>query len=154
MILGLCEFIKMCGKKSIKYLIFSFGLLHNIIDPHSTWESNGWFQYFLYSSFVFNTTATFPDIPLMKSTQKSFGIRTNSVTIPTYSSRMPRGTVSCPVNFFFKCCHKFSIGLRSGDCTDHSRTSTILVSSHFRAILEVCFGSLSCWKMVSLMSSS
>ena len=89
------------------------------IDPHSTWESNGCFQYFLYSSFVFNTTATFLDMPLMKLTQKSFGIRTHSVTILTYSSRMPRGTVSCPVNFFFKGCHKFSIGLRSMDCTDH-----------------------------------
>ena len=123
------------------------------IDPHSTWESNGWFQYFLYLSFVFNTAATFPDMPLMKLMQKSFGIRSHSVTILTYSSRMPRGTVSCPVNFFFKCCHKFSIGLRSVNCTDHSSTSTLLVSSHFRAIREVCFGSLSCWKVLSLMSS-
>ena len=108
------------------------------IDPHSTWESNGWFQYFLYLCFVFNTAATFLDMSLMKSTRKSFGIRSHSVTILTYSSRMPRGTVSCPVNFFFKCCHKFSIGLRSVDCTNYFNTSIPLVSSHLRAIREVC----------------
>ena len=124
------------------------------IDSHSTWESNGWFQYFLNLSFVFNTAETFLDIPLMKSTQKSFGIRSHSVSILNYSSRMLRDTVSRPVNFFFECCHKYLIGLRSGDCTDHSNTSTLLVSSHFRAICEVRFGSLSCWKVLSLMSSS
>ena len=78
--------------------------------------------------------------------------------IPSPSSPTARKCREAPSRalsiFFFKCCHKYSIGLRSGDCIYHSRILIPLVSSHLRAIREVCFGSLSCWEVLSLMSSS
>ncbi len=40
---------------------------------------------------------------------------------------------------------RFSMGLRSGDWLDHSRTLMWFFLSHSFVALAVCFGSLSCW---------
>ncbi len=37
------------------------------------------------------------------------------------------------------------MGLRSGDCLDHSRTLMCFFLNHSFVALAVCFGSLSCW---------
>ena len=41
------------------------------------------------------------------------------------------------------------MGLRSGDWGGHSITSMLLSENHWSACLEVCLGSLSCWKILS-----
>ena len=51
--------------------------------------------------------------------------------------------------FFLGVPHKCSIGLRSGDWAGQSSFWISLSSNHFCANLEVCLGSLSCWKMSS-----
>ncbi len=46
----------------------------------------------------------------------------------------------------FSSLHRFSMGWRSGDWLDHSRTLMCFFLSHSFVALAVCFGSLSCWK--------
>ena len=41
----------------------------------------------------------------------------------------------------------FSMGFRSGDCEGHGKTFILQAVNHFCVDLEVCFGSLSCWKV-------
>ena len=41
----------------------------------------------------------------------------------------------------------FSMGFRSGDCEGHGKTFILQAVIHFCVDLEVCFGSLSCWKV-------
>ena len=41
--------------------------------------------------------------------------------------------------------HKFSMGLRLGDCDGHSRTLIATLFNHLVTTLASCIGSLSCW---------
>ena len=42
-----------------------------------------------------------------------------------------------------------SIGLRSGDCEGHSKRLMWFLSNHCLVSIAVCFGSLSCWNIMS-----
>ena len=44
-----------------------------------------------------------------------------------------------------------SMGLRSGDCAGHGRTSIPLFLNHSLAFLQVCLGSLSCWMLATIL---
>ena len=61
----------------------------------------------------------------------------------------PTWTCFIVPTIFFSCCQSFSIGLRSGDCAGNGRTLKSLSLNQFWAFLQVCFGPLSCWKMIS-----
>ena len=47
----------------------------------------------------------------------------------------------------FNSADRCTIGLRSGDWDGHDRTLILLSQNHCCVDLEVCFGSLSCWKV-------
>ena len=51
------------------------------------------------------------------------------------------------INWLLNSAHRFSIGLRSGDWDGHCRMLILLSRNHFCVDLEVCFGSLLCWKV-------
>ena len=57
---------------------------------------------------------------------------------------------SCHLRWFQRC----SIGFKSGDWAGHSSTWILLSSNNFFALLEVCLGSLSYWKILSSSSIS
>ena len=66
----------------------------------------------------------------------------------------PFGGVGYSLNLFFKCTHKCSIRLRSGDWAGHGITSILLSSNHLVAFFEICLGSLSYWKIFSSSATS
>src|SRR4029434_5823090 len=47
----------------------------------------------------------------------------------------------------FSSSHRFSMGFRSGDCDGHGKTFILRSVNHFCVDFEVCFGSLTCWKV-------
>src|SRR4029434_9742617 len=49
--------------------------------------------------------------------------------------------------FDFSSSHRFSMGFRSGDCDGHGKTFILRSVNHFRVDFEVCFRSLTCWKV-------
>ena len=53
----------------------------------------------------------------------------------------------CLSTDLFSSAHRFSIGLRSDDWDGHCRTLILLSWNHFCVDLQVCFGSLSWWKV-------
>src|SRR3984893_11732387 len=71
-------------------------------------------------------------------------------TLPLHhNSNIPFGAVSYPWSLLFRCAHRCSIGLRSGDCAGHVRTSISFSWNKALAFLHLCLGSLSCWKIMS-----
>ena len=74
----------------------------------------------------------------------SEGIPFHSSTTLSHNSCTPFGGLGYCCSAFFKCIHRCSMGLRSGDCAGQISTWMWLSSNHCVASLEVCFGSLSC----------
>ena len=72
----------------------------------------------------------------------------------SHNSCTPFGGVEYSFNFCFKCTHKCSMGLRSGDWAGQTRTWILLSLNHCVALFEVCLGSLSYWKILSSSSIS
>ena len=72
----------------------------------------------------------------------------------SHNSWTPFGGIGYSLNLFFKCTHKCLIGLRFKDWVGHRSTWILLSSNHLVAFFEVCFGSLSCWKILSSSSTS
>ena len=58
----------------------------------------------------------------------------------------------CFSTFSLRMCQRCSIGFRSGDMLVHSITTTLCLFRKAAVILEVCFGSLSCWNTALQLS--
>ena len=65
----------------------------------------------------------------------------HSVSIRCSRLKMLVGSVSYFASCCLKCCHKCSMGFRSGDCAGHSKVRILWFISHSIALLEVCLGS-------------
>src|SRR4029434_2129742 len=73
---------------------------------------------------------------------------TGSETIPTCSiSPDPSDSEVNVCRLGFSSSHRFYMGFRSGYCDDHGKTFILQSVNHFCVDFEVCFGSLSCWKV-------
>src|SRR4029434_1793194 len=73
---------------------------------------------------------------------------TGSETIPTCSiSPDPSESEVNICRLGFSTSHRFSMGFRLGDCDGHGKTFILWSVNHFCVDFEVCFGSLSCWKV-------
>ena len=76
---------------------------------------------------------------------------TGSETIPPYSiSPDPSDSEVDVSGHSSSAYHRFSMGFRSGDCDGHGKTFILLSVNNFCVDFEVCFGSLSCWKVQPL----
>ena len=69
-----------------------------------------------------------------------------NVVMPSTSSCLHFGLISLRMNSF-NSCHKFSIGLQSGDSGGVCHQLMLLFSMKDFAILDVCLGSLSCMNL-------
>src|SRR5882762_451557 len=76
----------------------------------------------------------------------SGGISVHSFATLSHNSCTPVGCVSYFWSVALRCCQRCSMGFRSGDWAGHFRGMMLWSENHFSAFLEVCFGSLSCWK--------
>src|SRR4029434_2267577 len=74
---------------------------------------------------------------------------TGSETMPTCSiSPDPSDSEVNALRLGFSSSHRFSMGFRwGGDCDGHGKTFILRSANHFCVDFEVCFGSLSCWKV-------
>ena len=72
----------------------------------------------------------------------SGGMEFHSSTNLFHKSCAPFGEVSYLWSCHLICSHRCSMGLRSGDCAGHGRTSILLSSNHCVAFHDVCLGSL------------
>src|SRR6266550_6640292 len=76
----------------------------------------------------------------------SGGISFHSFATLSHNSCTPLGGVSYCWSLALRCCQRCSMGFRSGDWAGHFRGVILLSENHSSAFLEVCLGSLSCWK--------
>src|SRR5258705_7460459 len=76
----------------------------------------------------------------------SGGISVHSFATLSHNSCTPVGGVSYCWSLVLRYFQRCSMGFRSGDWAGHFRGMMLLSENHWSAFLEVCFGSLSCWK--------
>src|SRR4029434_2502214 len=68
----------------------------------------------------------------------------SSIAVSLQILQIPWSTL---VTLLFSSSHRFSMGFRSGDCDGLGKTFILRSVNHFCVDFEVCFGSLSCWKV-------
>ena len=76
----------------------------------------------------------------------SAAIPFQSSSILSYNSSTPLGGIGCPCKACLRWTQRCSMGLMSGDWEGQTSTWMSLSSNYCEAFLEVCLGSLSCWK--------
>src|SRR3954447_6141090 len=86
-------------------------------------QNREFIQYFVYPPFALTTAATLLGMLSIKLLHTSGEILPHSLTTCSHNSFIPLGSTSYPARVRFRCCHKCSMGLRSGDCAGHSSTS-------------------------------
>src|SRR5262245_21858830 len=110
------------------------------------WTSDS-FHHLVYPPFASNTAPTRRGMLSISLVHSWVEIPSHSASTRAHSSSMLVGSFLYAASRCLRCCHRCSIGFRSGDCAGHSSTETPWAASHSRARREVCLGSLSCWKM-------
>jgi len=106
-------------------------------------------QYFVHKALLAITLFILFGILSTNFSMVSFGIRFHSSSTRFQrSSRLDGIDWYCPSRLF-TIDHRFSIGLRSGLWAGHSISIKSWFCNHSPTILAVCFGSPSCWKMIS-----
>src|SRR4029434_3806788 len=68
----------------------------------------------------------------------------SSIAVSLQILQIPWSTL---VTLLFSSSHRFSIGFRSGDFDGHDKAFILRSVNHFCVDIEVCFGSLTCWKV-------
>jgi hypothetical protein len=74
-------------------------------------------------------------------------IEAQQSTTRSHNSNIPLGGLSYRFSRRLKVAHKCSIGFKSRDCASHFKTINSCKFSQWHTLLDVCFGSLSCWKV-------
>ena len=88
-----------------------------------------------YFPFDFSTAAIRLSILSMSLIQKSCGIASHCFSTRSQSSCIPFGGSSYSLSFCFKCLHKCSMGLRSGDRAGQSKSWIEWFLNHSEAFL-------------------
>ena len=109
-------------------------------------------QKLLYSilppRLAFNTAKILLGILSIRFGHTFSPILSHSTYILSYNSRIPTGTLLYCPSLFLRRFHRCSMGLSSGDCAGHGRILNPYSLNQVVALLRLCFGSLSCWKML------
>ena len=98
---------------------------------------------------VLITACMYLGILYMRFWHTSGAISFHSSTNLSHNTYTPLGEILYLENCQLTCFHRCSIWLRSGDCAGNNRSFMSLFQKNYMAFLEVCFGSLSCWKYCS-----
>ena len=105
--------------------------------------------YLVWPPFAFKTASILLGMLSIRFWHTSGEIAFHSSLTLSHNSWTPLGGVSYWQRCHFRCSQRCLIGFRSGDWAGQDKTWISLSLIHFLTFLEVCFGSMSCWKYCS-----